>query len=159
MASVVQQDMEAEILAAAQANAARNAQANVGLLAPAAPTIDTENSIVAAVTVAHTQRGYIEPEPDKNRIVSRSTEARGGGWSVQLGAYSTRFKAQKTLLRTALADLGSLEGAHKKIIGANVDGRHLYRARFIGVSEVSARKACSRLKARNQPCAIIPPGS
>jgi len=159
MASVVQQDMEAEILAAAQANAARNAQPNVGLLAPAAPSLETESTIVAAVSVAHAQHGYIEPEPDTNRIVSRSTEARGGGWSVQLGAYSTRFKAQKTLLRTALADLGSLEGAHRKIIGTKVDGRHLYRARFIGVSEVSARKACARLKARNQPCAVISPGS
>lgn len=159
MASVVQQSMEAEILAAAQANAARNSQANVGLLAPALPAIETENSIVAAVTVAHTQRGYIEPEPDVNRIVSRADTPRGGGWSVQLGAYKTRFKAQKTLLRTALADLNSLEGAHRKIIGAKVDGRHLYRARFIGVSEVSARKACARLKARNQPCNVIAPGS
>ncbi len=159
MASVVLQSMEAEILAAAQANAARNAQANVGLLAPAAPTLETENTIVAAVTVAHTQRGYIEPEPDINRIVSRADTPRGGGWSVQLGAYSTRYKAQKTLLRTALADLGSLEGAHRKIIGAKVDGRHLYRARFVGVSESSARKACARLKARNKPCSVIQPGS
>jgi D-alanyl-D-alanine carboxypeptidase len=159
MASVVKHSMEAEILAAAQANAARNAQANVGLLAPSVPTLDTESTIVAAVTVAHTQRGYIEPKPYENRIVSRADTPRGGGWSVQLGAYKTRYKAQKTLLRTALADLNSLEGAHRKIIGAKIDGRHLYRARFIGVNEVSARKACARLKARNQPCSVIPPGA
>jgi D-alanyl-D-alanine carboxypeptidase len=159
MASVVQQDMEAEILAAAQANAARNSAANVGLLAPAAPAIETETSIVAAVAVAHTQRGYIEPEPDQNRIVSRSSEARGGGWSVQLGAYTTRFKAEKILLRTALADLSSLEGAHRKIVPATVEGRHLYRARFMGVSEASAMKACARLKARNLPCTTIQPGA
>lgn len=159
MASVVRKDMEAEILAAAQANAARNAQANVGLLAPASPDPVIENTIVAAVTVAHTQQGYIEPEQDTNRIVSRANEARGGGWSVQVGAYKTRYKAQKTLLRTALADLNSLEGAHRKILGATVDGRHVYRARFIGVSESSARKACARLNARNKPCSIIPPGA
>lgn len=159
MASVVRQDMEAEILAAAQANAAKNSAENVGLLAPVAPSIDTETSIVAAVSVASTQRGYIEPEPDGNRIVSRSTEARGGGWSVQLGAYTTRFKAEKILLRTALADLSSLEGAHRKIVPATVDGRHLYRARFMGVSEASAQKACARLKARNLPCTTIQPGA
>jgi D-alanyl-D-alanine carboxypeptidase len=159
MASVVRKDMEAEILAAAQANAARNAQANVGLLAPSTPEPTIEDTIVAAVTVAHTQRGYIAPKEDINRIVSRADEPRGGGWSVQLGAYKTRYKAQKTLLRTALADLNSLEGAHRKILGANVDGRHVYRARFIGVSENSARKACARLNARNKPCSIIPPGS
>tara|TARA_R110002096_G_scaffold8802_3_gene35786 strand:- start:33351 stop:34799 length:1449 start_codon:yes stop_codon:yes gene_type:complete len=159
MASVVRQDMEAEILAAAQANAARNAQPNVGLLAPRSPDSLIENSIVAAVNVAETQRGYVEPEPDQNRIVSRANEARGGGWSVQLGAYSTRYKAQKILLRTALADLNSLEGANRKILGANQNGRQLYRARFIGVSENSARKACARLQSRNKPCSIIPPGA
>ena len=78
---------------------------------------------------------------------------------MQLGAYKNAYEAEKMLLRTVYADLASLEGAFHKIVPATVNGRHLYRARFIGVSEEAALKACSRLRARNQPCTIIGPGA
>ena len=71
------------------------------------------------------------------------------------------MKSEKNLeyIYTIKLDLDSLEGALRKITPATINGRHLYRARFIGVSEESAMKACARLRARNQPCTIIGPGA
>ncbi|MDB2320546.1 D-alanyl-D-alanine carboxypeptidase [Amylibacter sp.] len=159
MASAVREDLEAEIIASAQANIIRNTTANVSILEPISSIIESQNTIVNAVSRAHAQRGYIEPVPYLTRVVTREFNKNDAKWSVQLGAYNNRYNAEKMLLRTALTDLDSLEGAVRKITPATINGRHLYRARFIGVSEESAMKACARLRARNQPCTIIGPGA
>ena len=121
--------------------------------------VAVETEIVNSVALVSATQGYIEPEPDVRRIVTRETTVRGGGWSVQLGAYSSRYKAEKVLLRTALADLRALEGALRKIAPTKSDGRTLYRARFVGLSATSAQRACARLKARNEPCTPVAPGA
>ena len=159
MASIVREDLEAEILASAQASIAHNPASHINLLAPIGSIIKSESTIVNTVTKAHIQRGYIEPTPYLSRIITRSTNEGGVAWSVQLGAYKNANEAKKMLLRTVYADLASLEGALHKIVPATVDGQHLYRARFIGVSEEAALKACSRLRARKQTCTIIGPGA
>ena len=159
MASAVREDLEAEIIASAQANIIRNTTENVSILEPISSIIESQNTIVNAVSRAHAQRGYIEPVPYLTRVVTREFNKNDAKWSVQLGAYNNRYNAEKMLLRTALTDLDSLEGAVRKITPATINGRHLYRARFIGVSEESAMKACARLRARNQPCTIIGPGA
>ncbi len=159
MASIVREDLEAEILASAQASIARNPVSNISLLAPISSIIETKSTIVNAVTKAHIQRGYIEPAPYLSRTITRSKNEGGVAWSVQLGAYKNAYEAEKILLRTVYADMASLVGASHEIVPANVGGRHLYRARFIGVSEEAALKACSRLRARNLPCTIIGPGA
>ena len=159
MASIVREDLEAEILASAQASIAYNPASHINLLAPIGSIIKSESTIVNTVTKAHIQRGYIEPTPYLSRIITRSTNEGGVAWSVQLGAYKNANEAKKMLLRTVYADLASLEGALHKIVPANVNGQHLYRARFVGVSEEAALKACSRLRARKQPCTIIGPGA
>ncbi len=159
MASSVREDLEAEILASAQANIVRNSASNISILEPISSIIESQSTIVNAVSKAHAQRGYIEPVPYLTRVVARQLDEEDINWSVQLGAYKNRYSAEKMLLRTALTDLDSLEGALRKITPATINGRHLYRARFIGVSEESAMKACARLRARNQPCTIIGPGA
>jgi len=102
----------------------------------------------------------VAPEPVSNepRIVSRKSTS-GQAWSVQLGAYGSKFEAEKTLLKTALSNLGPLDGAERRISPATINGARLYRARFVGLSQADANKTCSRLRARSQTCVTVSPGS
>jgi D-alanyl-D-alanine carboxypeptidase len=107
------------------------------------------------VTVAHVTPEATLVEP---RIVSRKSTS-GRAWSVQLGAYGSKFEAEKTLLKTALSNLGPLDGAVRRISPATVNGSRLYRARFVGLSQADANKTCSRLRARSQTCVTVSPGT
>lgn len=80
-----------------------------------------------------------------------------GDWAVELGNYSNRTNTEKLLLRTALMDLDALQGADRKVEVTLVRGVSMYRARFVGLSEADARKACSRLAARDSACEVISP--
>ena len=102
----------------------------------------------------------VTPLPVQNepRIVSRKSTS-GKAWSVQLGAFGSKFEAEKTLLKTALSNLGPLDGAERRIAPATVNGSRLYRARFVGLSQADANKTCSRLRARSQTCVTVSPGS
>ncbi len=108
-----------------------------------------------AVPVALVAPVTVSSEP---RIVSRKSTS-GQAWSVQLGAYGSKFEAEKTLLKTALSNLGPLDGAERRISPTTVNGARLYRARFVGLSQADANKTCSRLRARSQTCVTVSPGS
>ncbi|MEK6205117.1 MAG: SPOR domain-containing protein, partial [Amylibacter sp.] len=98
------------------------------------------------------------PIPVEPRVVSRSSKS-GQEWSVQVGAYGSKYEAEKALLKSALSNLGPLDDAKRRISPATVNGVHLYRARFVGLSQADANKACSRLRARLQTCLTVSPGS
>ncbi len=99
-----------------------------------------------------------EPFSSEPRVVSRKSTS-GRAWSVQLGAFGSKFEAEKALLKTALSNLGPLDGAVRRISSVKVNGARLYRARFIDLSQADANKTCSRLRARSQTCVTVPPGS
>ena len=54
-------------------------------------------------------------------------------------------------------DLDALQGADRKVEVTVVQGVTMFRARFVGLSETDARKACSRLTSRNSACEVINP--
>lgn len=88
-------------------------------------------------------------------VVVERVQSQGGAWAVQLGSFNSRYQAEKILLRTALADIGSLDGALRKIDLAYDQGRQVYRARFVGINQASANKTCARLLARNEDCSAV----
>ncbi len=81
-----------------------------------------------------------------------------GDWAVQIGTYRNRVNTEKLLLKTALMDLDSLEGATRKVEVTQVSGISMYRARFVGLSQSDAQKACARLQSRGNACEVIAPG-
>jgi D-alanyl-D-alanine carboxypeptidase len=111
--------------------------------------------VVARVTP---QPAPVEPFSSEPRTVSRKSTS-GRAWSVQLGAYGSKFEAEKALLKTALSNLGPLDGASRRISSVTVNGARLYRARFVDLSQADANKTCSRLRARSQTCVTVSPGS
>ena len=81
------------------------------------------------------------------------------GWSVHLGTYGDRREAEQLLLVTALREVTSLDGAYRKIEPTHRDGRRVYRARFVGLSQKDAERACARLSSRNATCVPLSPGT
>ncbi len=93
------------------------------------------------------------------RVVTRVSTAGNRHWAVQVGAFQNRHLAEKALLQTALRELQSLEGSERRIDYAMVNGYKKFRARFVGLNQADANMACARLRARNQPCFPVGPGS
>ncbi len=93
------------------------------------------------------------PGDDGQRVVMRMSTSGGRGWGIRIGAYPTRMDAEKVLLRTALEDLSSLDGALRKVVLRK--GR--YQAQFVGLTEGRAKRACSRLRVWRQNCEILGP--
>jgi len=105
--------------------------------------------------IAATTDEQPEQRSDGLQVVTRVSTSGGQLWGVHLGAYATRQMAEKELLKTALQDLSSLDGALRKVVQRN--GK--FQANFVGMAEIHARRACQRLVARNTACVILDPES
>ena len=91
-----------------------------------------------------------EPE-----VVTRLSTSGGRHWGVNVGRYASRYKAEKTLLQTALMEMSSLDGALRKVV-RKPQG---FDANFMGMTRDGADLACRRLQARNVTCFTIGPQS
>lgn len=92
-----------------------------------------------------------QPEQE---VVTRVSTSGGRHWGINIGRYPSRYKAERVLLKTALAEMATLDGALR-----NVSERKAgYDANFVGLSRESADLACRRLQARNVQCFMIGPG-
>jgi D-alanyl-D-alanine carboxypeptidase len=73
---------------------------------------------------------------------------------VNVGRYPNRFAAEKMLLKTALAEMSTLDGSLRKVIRRPKG----FDANFLGMTRETADLACRRLAARNVSCFMIGPG-
>jgi D-alanyl-D-alanine carboxypeptidase (penicillin-binding protein 5/6) len=82
----------------------------------------------------------------------RKAEA-GGHWTVQVGTFSNRADA-----RDQLAIVGKKYGQHfDDARGSAEKDAGKFKARFAGLTEAEAKQACRTLKAKKQPCMVMPP--
>ncbi len=105
----------------------------------------TATQIAAAADAAHDAA---------QEIVARVSTSGSRHWSISLGRYPTRFAAEKVLLKTALAEMATLDGGLRKVTR---DSRG-FAANFVGLSETQATRACLRLEARGSTCQTNGPG-
>ncbi|RBW52372.1 D-alanyl-D-alanine carboxypeptidase family protein [Ruegeria sp. A3M17] len=94
----------------------------------------------------------VQPEPEQE-IVTRLSTSGGRLWGVNVGRYTTRYEAEKILLKTALSEMTTLEGTLRKV---NQSSRG-FDATFQGMTREQADLACRRLQARNVTCFMIGP--
>jgi len=92
--------------------------------------------------------------PEEPEIVTHISTSDGGSWGIDVGLFSTRYDAERVLLKIALGDLGTLGSALRKA-NNRPDGWH---ADFVGMSREAADLACRRLEARAQQCTLVGPG-
>ena len=76
-------------------------------------------------------------------------------WAIQVGAYQ-KIEPARAVLRKAIARIPKLTKYTRISISPFSAGNTLmYRARLIGLSSASAKKACKRLERRSIPCVAI----
>lgn len=99
-----------------------------------------------------------KPEPKtkpQQEIVTRVSTSGGRHWGINIGRYPNRYKAERVLLKTALAEMSTLDGARRTVSERKTG----YDANFVGLTRESADLACRRLQARNVQCFMVGPSS
>ena len=95
----------------------------------------------------------LQNTPTVPEVVTRLSAYGGRDWAINVGRFSSRYAAEKMLLKTALAEMGTLDGSLRKVVA----GKLGFEANFVGLSEASADRACRRLEARNVNCSTLGP--
>ncbi|WP_425037908.1 D-alanyl-D-alanine carboxypeptidase family protein [Primorskyibacter sp. S187A] len=108
------------------------------LVLAAAPTIAPANPVI---------RERVQ------EVITRVSTSGGRHWGVNVGRYTSHYKAEKVLLKTALAEMSTLDGALRKV----VKSPRGFDANFLGMTRESAELACQRLQARNVTCFMVGP--
>ncbi len=111
------------------------------LMVPPRPADQAEAQVVVA---------SLEPE-----IVTRASSTGERLFGVSLGAQMSHQAAERLLLRTALSEIGTFDQALRRVVQRNGG----YEARFQGLTEDQAARACARLAARSIPCQPFGPAS
>ncbi len=84
-------------------------------------------------------------------VVTRISTSGGRHWGINVGRYDTRYNAERVLLRVALNEMSSLDGALRRVV-ARSGG---FDANFMGLTREGADLACRRLQARGTQCFMI----
>lgn len=95
----------------------------------------------------------LEPKSLMPEVVTRISASGGRDWAINVGLFTTQYAAEKMLLKTALAEMSTLDGSLRKV----VNSRKGFEANFVGLSEEAAERACQRLLAKNVECETLGP--
>ena len=132
--------------------AAAIAEADIAPTAPQVESSDTRPALRPENLVLASTETPQQPEPEQE-VVTRLSSSGGHLWGVNVGRYTTRYEAEKILLKTALSEMTTLEGTLRKV---NQSSRG-FDATFQGMTREQADLACRRLQARNVTCFMIGP--
>ena len=84
-------------------------------------------------------------------IVTRISTSGGRHWGVNVGRYASRYEAERVLLKVALNEMSSLDGALRRVVQRSGG----FDANFMGLSRDRADLACRRLQARGTTCFML----
>lgn len=123
--------------------------------APAAEvTLAAANASIRPALRPRTQAAPQKKRVIEQEVVTRVSTSGGRHWGVNVGRYPSRYAAEKVLLKTALAEMATLDGTLRKVV-RRPQG---FDANFLGMTRESADLACRKLAARNVSCFMIGPG-
>jgi D-alanyl-D-alanine carboxypeptidase len=100
--------------------------------------------------VAVTAPAEKQPDTENSPRVSTSDAK---NWGINVGRFASRYAAEKMLLKTALAEIDTLDGSLRKV----QQSKKGFEATFVGLNKDTAELACSRLKSREITCTPIDP--
>lgn len=93
------------------------------------------------------------PADDSPEVVTRLSTSGGRHWGINVGRYPNRHLAEKTLLKTALVEMDTLDGSLRKVVKRSGG----FDANFLGMTRETADLACRRLQARQVTCFMVGP--
>ncbi|MBL4812985.1 MAG: D-alanyl-D-alanine carboxypeptidase [Rhodobacteraceae bacterium] len=132
----------AQVLQGLPASADDDAALSGAEAEPAPP----QEVIMTAEAIAPAQTPLAAPE-----IVTRLSSSGGSNWGINVGRYPSRNAAERVLLRVALNEATTLDGAERRV-NPRSNG---FDANFTGLTRESADLACRRLQARGTLCFMI----
>lgn len=108
------------------------------------------------------QHAAVEPEPEpaplpppaaEPEVVTRASSTGSRLFGISLGPQPSAREAEGLLLQTALSDMTTFDNALRRVVARS----GAYEARFAGMTEDQAERACARLIARNVSCTLFGP--
>lgn len=96
-----------------------------------------------------------QPTPDaaEPQVVTRVAATGGRNWGINVGRYTTKYQAERVLLKVALNEMESLDGGLRKVMSS----QRGHDATFTGLSRDQADRACRRLQSKGTSCFMIGP--
>ena len=147
-----------QALVEAQVNSATNVQVTKVASSSTAAVLSSPKPAARPKALLLASLTQPKPEPrtkPKQEVVTRVSTSGGHHWGINIGSYPNRYRAERVLLKTALAEMSALDGARRSVS----ERKSGYDANFVGMSRDSADLACRRLQARNVQCFMIGPSS
>jgi len=90
--------------------------------------------------------------------VPAAPSASGGGFGVQLGAFSSAERANEEWKKLQKDASGTLDGLEPRVVVGDASGKTIYRLQAEVRDEAQARAICGGLKVAKKPCVpVIPP--
>jgi D-alanyl-D-alanine carboxypeptidase len=80
-------------------------------------------------------------------------------WNIQVGAYPSKQQAQTKLTTIQGNAADALVGKSGYTVAAKISGKTVYRARFSGFDEASAKQACKTIIRIGEKCLTVSPQS
>ena len=127
--------------------------------APSTPVVDLEEQLadIASVQRPPAESETQEPDPlrafiERERQLASANDA-GGGWGVQVGAFSQEAQARQLAQQAAQRIAQNLGG---RVAVDTVEGQNpVYRARLVALDEQRARQACRELHSQGMDCMVV----
>jgi len=122
----------------------------VPIAVPAGPQPTAPTSIAEIVT--KTRDSAPDETEQGSAEVGLANPAAAGGWVIQIGAFPSKGSAEEKLTVARSAAQRILGSAEPFTEPVEKNGTTLWRARFAGFDQSSARAACDYLKRRDYAC-------
>lgn len=143
---------EEELIASAAPEAAtQDTGASAVVLDPPAPTAEVAEE--PQIVLASAEPAPATAPAEELEIVTRVSTSGGREWGINVGSFSSRYNAERELLRTALVEMSTLNDALRKVSSR----KGAFDATFVGLTQEDADLACRRLVARGNECAVFGP--
>ncbi|MDA1238732.1 MAG: D-alanyl-D-alanine carboxypeptidase [Proteobacteria bacterium] len=88
------------------------------------------------------------------RVITRSIDNGPKKWAINVGAFTTKDRAEKQLIKTAMTEIDLLKSAKRRIL----HHPRGWQANFINLSKTSAEVTCKRLELQGHNCRLLAPG-
>jgi D-alanyl-D-alanine carboxypeptidase len=165
----VQEPVDTEQLTAAAASASEGPMDNAGEGEDTATTASTDEPTVLQANLApvsDVQTGK-KKLPGKLPFAVKSTSDTPAtlmasleqSWNIQLGAYPNKQEAQAKLTSIRGSTIAILEGKPAFTVAVQKGSKVIYRARFGGFDEASAKEACASIAKLREKCVTVSPQS
>ena len=82
-----------------------------------------------------------------------------GQWGIQVGAHSTREKAEAQLQEVTTQQRAIIGGARSAIVQLDVRGETFYRVRFGAFTPAKAESLCKQLQKKGTSCLVVTDGA